>query len=128
LTDPGSVHALAPSRYTEEQLEQIKKSVGGMGGRDKAAHSERTKSGMVMAIERGAKPGQPSKLTDAQWEEVEQLLAQGISPADIADKFGISRQTIYVRYNRDAIKELRLAHEKTRAEEERKDGATGTRH
>jgi hypothetical protein len=66
-----------------------------MGGRVKAAHSERTKSGMVMAMERGAKPGQPCKLNDAQWVEVEQLLAQGISPADIADKFQISRQTLY---------------------------------
>lgn len=99
-----------------------------MGGRDRAAHSERTKSGMIMAMERGAKPGQPSKLTDAQWREVELLLAQDISPADIADKFGISRQTIYIRYNRHAIKELRLAYEKERAEEGRKDESTETRH
>jgi hypothetical protein len=114
--------------YTEEQLKEIAKSVGGMGGRDKAAHSERTKAGMIVGIERGAKPGQPSKLTNVQWGEVEQLLAQVISPADIADKFGISRQTIYVRYNKHAIKELRLAYEKERAEEGRKDGASETRH
>jgi hypothetical protein len=34
-----------------------------MGGRDKAAQSERTKSDMIIAMERGAKPGQPFKLT-----------------------------------------------------------------
>ena len=39
--------------YSEEELVEIKKSVGGMGGRDRAAHSELTKTGMIVARKRG---------------------------------------------------------------------------
>jgi transposase len=115
-----------PEWYTEEQLEEIKKSIGGMGGRDRGSHIERTKTGMAVAMARGARVGAASKLSAEQWLEVEQMLSEGTSPAEVATKYGIHRQSIYMRYNRIAIRELRDAHRRKQAKE--KDGAVETRH
>jgi len=68
---------------------------------------ERTQSGMRAARERGKQIGRDPKLTPAQWKTVERLLAKGWTPPEIADKYDISRQTVYIRYNAEKIAQLR---------------------
>lgn len=96
--------------YTEAELVEIRKSIGGMGGRDRAAHSERTKAGMIVARSRGALPGKPPKLTQEQWATIESELARGVSASVLADQYDVSRQTIYNKFNREAIQQLRSQH------------------
>lgn len=69
---------------------------------------ERTLAGMAAARARGRMPGQPSKLSKAQWANVERMLIKGATPAECAEKYGVSRQTVYVRYPSERIAELRL--------------------
>jgi len=68
---------------------------------------ERTKSGMAAAKARGRPAGRESKLTPKQWERVEKLLSEGWTPAECAEKFKVSRQTIYNRYPAEKVAELR---------------------
>ncbi len=93
--------------YSEAQLDEIKKSVGGMGGRDRAAHVERTKAGMQRALERGAKPGAPPLITPEKLEEARQLIMAGVSVPEIAERFGVSKQALYNRWNRAELRDLR---------------------
>lgn len=93
--------------YTEEQLAELMKSIGGMGGRDKAAHSERTKAGMIVAMKRGAKPGQPTKLPPDKEAEVERMLRDGASVIVIAAHIGVAPGTIYNRFGVERIKAIR---------------------
>ena len=93
--------------FTEEQLEEIQKSIGGMGGRDRAAHSERTKSGMIVAMERGAKPGHPRKLTPEKIHQVEEMIRAGSSVHDAAKQIGVVAGTIYNNFGRDRLRALR---------------------
>jgi hypothetical protein len=86
--------------YTEEQLAVIKKSVGGMGGRDARAHSERTKAGMNVARKRGAKPGAPRTFTEEKVIELRRLLADGVRVQHACEKIGISGALYYVYRNR----------------------------
>lgn len=93
--------------YTDDQLEEIKKSVGGMGGRDKAAHGERTKAGMLLAKKRGARIGAAARMTPERWIEVETMIRGGFRIPDIAKHCGVTPALIYQRYNRAALRELR---------------------
>lgn len=68
---------------------------------------ERTLSGMEAAKARGRRAGRASKLSDNKWIVVEKLLADGWTPAEVAEKFKVSRQTIYIRYPSAKIAELR---------------------
>ena len=102
--------------YTEEQLEEIQKSIGGMGGRDRAAHSERTKSGMIVAMERGAKPGHPKKLTPEIIQEVEKMVVDGYSVHDIAAHFEVSAGTIYNNIPSERLRALRAQRRKGKDE------------
>lgn len=68
---------------------------------------ERTASGMRAAKLRGRSAGQPSKLSPKQWAMVEKLLARGWTPSEVAEKYDVSRQTIYVRYSSEKIAGLR---------------------
>jgi Helix-turn-helix domain of resolvase len=87
------------SWYTEDDLEEIKKSVGGMGGRDSAAHSERTKVGMIVA--------RPTKLPPEKIVELERMISEGKKVSEIARHFNIEPQTIYYRYRREQLAALR---------------------
>lgn len=68
---------------------------------------ERTQSGMAAARARGRKVGRESKLSPRQWARAEALLAQGWTPAEVAEKYKVSRQTIYMRFPSEKIAELR---------------------
>jgi DNA invertase Pin-like site-specific DNA recombinase len=68
---------------------------------------ERTLAGMAAARARGRMPGQPSKLSKTQWAAAERLIVRGWSPAEVAEKYGVSRQTVYVRYPSERIAQLR---------------------
>lgn len=93
--------------YSEEELVLIKKSVGGMGGRDRAQHSDRTIKGMLVARARGAKPGQPTKLPPDKIVELERMIADGKRVSEVARHFDIQPQTIYSRYKRKDLEALR---------------------
>ena len=57
--------------------------------------SDRTKAGMEAARKRGVKIGRPSALTDDQVAKVRNLVRfQGLSYAEIAALFNVSKQTI----------------------------------
>jgi transposase len=115
-----------PEWYTEEQIKEIDKSMGGMGGRDRGSHIERTKRGMTVAKSRGARIGAVSKLSEEQWADAERMLKEGKSPQQVADTFKVVRQTIYNRFGRDRIRELRGLPKRERLDDE--DGAGETRH
>ena len=68
---------------------------------------ERTASGMAAARARGRPAGRESKLTPKQWLQAEALLAKGWTPAEVAEKYGVARQTIYIRWNSEKIAQLR---------------------
>ena len=55
---------------------------------------ERTNSGIKQARAKGTRFGRPPALTDAQRSEVLDLLAQGVSVAQLARQFETTRQTI----------------------------------
>lgn len=93
--------------YTEAQLDEIQKSVGGMGGRDRAAHSERTVMGMKLARQRGAKPGQPTKLTDDVRDAIERGIANGERIPHIAEKLGLAESTIRKWYKGEELTKLK---------------------
>jgi Helix-turn-helix domain of resolvase len=93
--------------YSEAELEDLKKSVCGMGGRDRRTHIERTKAGMQSALARGAKPGAPAIITAEKLEEVRGLISRGLSVSAIAKRFDVTPQTIYRNFDRAALKELR---------------------
>lgn len=58
---------------------------------------ERTKAGMEAARQRGAHLGRPKKLSHPQIADMRRLLQRppGMTPAQIADQFGVSTRTIY---------------------------------
>jgi DNA invertase Pin-like site-specific DNA recombinase len=68
---------------------------------------ERTMAGMASARARGRMPGQPSKLKDRQWLAVERALRKGITVAELAEKYGVTTQTIYSRYPGAVLAKLR---------------------
>lgn len=68
---------------------------------------ERTASGMKAARARGRQIGREPKLSPAQWKTAERLLAKGWTPSEVAEKYDVSRQTVYVRYDAEAIARLR---------------------
>jgi DNA invertase Pin-like site-specific DNA recombinase len=58
---------------------------------------ERTKAGMEAARQRGAHLGRPRKLSQREIAQMHSLLQcqPGMTPAQIADQFGVSTRTIY---------------------------------
>lgn len=104
--------------YTEAELEEIKKSVGGMGGRDRGDHVERTKAGMATAKQRGARLGALKKLSDEQGTQILDLARAGLTKEKIAKQFGISTASVtnYVKsYGYKNLRELRAEGKKARA-------------
>jgi DNA invertase Pin-like site-specific DNA recombinase len=56
---------------------------------------ERQAEGIAAAIKKGKKFGQPPKLLPIQIQEVREMVNERFSKTVIANKFGVSRQTIY---------------------------------
>lgn len=93
--------------YTEEELVEIKKSVGGMGGRDRVEHSESTKAGMIVARKRGARIGQPKWFTEERETEFVRRFKAGKSVAAIAATWGKTPNMIRTHFKREQLKKLR---------------------
>ena len=66
------------------ELEGIRKSVGGMGGRLRGEHAERAKAGMATAKLRGARLGVDKKLSDGQMAATEEMVRAGAKIHEIA--------------------------------------------
>lgn len=107
-----------PSWYDDAELEEIRKSMGGMGGRDKGDHIERTKAGMATAKGRGARLGAVKKLSDEQGRQMLDMARDGATKEKIAKEFGISTASVtnYVRrLGYDSVRELRREGKELRA-------------
>ncbi|MFM9846629.1 MAG: hypothetical protein ACKVP3_05660 [Hyphomicrobiaceae bacterium] len=118
------------SWYSEAELEQIRKSVGGMGGRDKVAHSAATTKGMLVAVSRGVRLGAASKLTPQQSDQLIEAARSGHSKEELAKQFGISTASVtnYVkRLGYNSVRELRREGRKLQAPDSTEEDP-GTRH
>ena len=102
--------------YSEEQLEEIQKSVGGMGGRDRASHSAATTRGMLVARARGARLGAQKKLSEEKLAEVEEMIRAGNPLYKVAKAFGVTPATIYNNIPRERIANLREEAQKLKSE------------
>jgi hypothetical protein len=109
--------------YTEEQLVEIMKSVGGMGGRDRVEHSESTKAGMIVARKRGARIGQPKWFTEEREAEFVRRFKAGESVAAIAATWDKTPNMIRTHFKKEQLKRLRQEAESAHQE----DDAEGTR-
>jgi DNA invertase Pin-like site-specific DNA recombinase len=56
---------------------------------------ERTKAGLIAARQLGRIGGRKRKMTDSKIESAKKLLANGVSPKDVAENLGISIPTLY---------------------------------
>ena len=101
--------------YSEDELEVIRK--GGMGGRDKGEHIERTKAGMATARRRGARLGAVKKLTAEQANQLLDLVRSGMTKDKIAKQLGISTASVsnYAKAYGYTMQELRDEGKKLRA-------------
>lgn len=95
--------------YNEAELEEIRKSVGGMGGRDKGSHSERTRAGMLVAKERGVRLGATKKLSPEETIEFLDAVRSGASVVELSKRFGISTTSVnnYAKAEGYSMKQLR---------------------
>jgi len=103
--------------YTEAELQEIWKAIGGMGGRDKADHIERTRAGMILARQRGARLGAVKKLSAQQIAQLLDAVRAGTTVAKIAKQFGISTASVnnYAKAKGYTLQELRDEGKKLRA-------------
>jgi DNA invertase Pin-like site-specific DNA recombinase len=62
---------------------------------ERALINERQREGIVLAKQRGAYKGRKKSLSKAAVTELRQRITTGISKAQVAREFGISRQTLY---------------------------------
>src|SRR5215210_7456245 len=62
---------------------------------ERALIRERQREGIALAKQRGAYKGRKRSLSQAAVSELHQRLTTGISKAQVAREFGISRQTLY---------------------------------
>jgi DNA invertase Pin-like site-specific DNA recombinase len=68
---------------------------------DRALIKERQREGIALAKKRGAFKGRKKSLSQVEVAELRQQIAAGMSKAQAAREFGISRETIY-KYLKDA--------------------------
>ena len=62
---------------------------------DRALIKERQREGIVLAKKRGAFKGRKKSLSQAAVAQLRHRIATGMSKAQVAREFGISRQTLY---------------------------------
>ena len=62
---------------------------------ERALIKERQREGIALAKKRGAFKGRRKSLSQAEVAELRQRIAAGMSKAQVAREFGISRQTLY---------------------------------
>jgi hypothetical protein len=103
--------------YSDAELEEIRKSVGGMGGRDRGDHIERTKAGMATAKQRGVRLGAVKKLNAEQATQLLDMARAGATKVKIAEQFDISTASVnnYARAHGYTLRQLRAEGKKLRA-------------
>ena len=103
--------------YSDADLAEIKKSEGGMGGRDRGDHIERTKAGMATAKLRGARLGPERKLSAEQTVQLLDMVRSGAKRPKIAEQFGITTASVnnYAKRHGYTLQELRAEGKKLRA-------------
>jgi hypothetical protein len=113
--------------YTEEQLVEIKKSIGGMGGRDRVEHSESTKAGMIVARRRGVRLGAPKWFTDEREAEFIRRFKAGETVAEIAAGWDKTANMIRRHFPKAELKRLRQEAESERRDADAEDTRPGLR-
>lgn len=92
------------SRYSEAELAALEENLGGMAGRDHAAHREQTKIGMQRARARGVRLGAEQKI---DLERAAELFREGKTPKDVREFFNLrSISTVYRYFKKDRVREL----------------------
>ena len=81
--------------------------LGALAEFERGLIAERTRDGMAEAKAQGRPVGAPLFMTPARMAEATKRLAAGESVAQIAEGWGISRQTLYVRFPLKRVKLLR---------------------
>ena len=100
LTDKGVRIEFAKEHltFTGEDSPMAKLMLSVMGAIhefDRALIEERQREGITLAKKRGAFKGRKKSLSQAAVAEMRQRIAAGISKAQVAREFGISRETLY---------------------------------
>ncbi|RMJ05417.1 DNA-invertase hin [Marinobacter litoralis] len=67
---------------------------------ERAMINERQREGIEAAKRKGKQIGAKPKLSPGQVEEIRALIAEGVSKKRLAEKYGVSRQTIYASLDR----------------------------
>jgi len=80
--------------------------LGALAEFERGLIAERTRDGMAEAKAQGRQVGAPLFMTAERMAEAADRIAAGESIAQIAADWGISRQTLYVRFNRAKVKRL----------------------
>lgn len=70
-------------------------------------HKKRTSRGMQRRKARGLTVGQPAKLTPQVQAEIERMIISGKKVKEIAQRFGVTTNAIYNRFNAARLAELR---------------------
>ena len=70
-------------------------------------HKKRTSRGMQRRKARGLTVGQPAKLTPQVQAEIERMIISGKKVKEIAQRFGVTTNAIYNRFNSARLAELR---------------------
>jgi hypothetical protein len=85
--------------YSEDELELFRRGIGGMGGRDRADHSSKTKAGMAALRANGVVLGRRAdKMTPEAMDKIERMILDQKKVADIAVEMGVSKASIYGRF------------------------------
>lgn len=84
--------------------------LGAMAEFERGLIAERTRDGMAEAKADGRQVGAPLFMTPERVAEAKRRLIAGETIAEIAAGWGISRQTLYIRFPRAKIKQLRRRH------------------
>lgn len=82
--------------YTPAQLEKIARSVGGMAGRDRQTHIEKTKIGIANLRARGGRWGPPIKFTAKAMEKFYASRKAGKTVKESVDAAGFASATYYL--------------------------------
>ena len=69
--------------------------------------AERTKAGVALAISRGIKFGQPTKIPPAREKEIEKLVADGWSVKQIAKHYKLSPSTVRLKFSGERLQKIR---------------------
>lgn len=81
--------------------------LGAMAEFERGLIAERTRDGMAEAKADGRQVGAPLFMTQDRMDEAEVHFRDGGSVSDLAEEWGISRQTLYVRFPKAKIEKLR---------------------